>query len=226
MNTKNMNINDFEQPKVKEIESSVEHTSFDVINITNITDQIYKPYQYHNPIIIERVIDMIEEYFRIMENKNNEEPCCICLESKSFEEKTYFKCKHFICVTCFAHSNLKMSINPCPLCRSPLERYILSDKYAVIALGEQTKHKIFDNGGYNSVSIVYFPDHPEFGINKLFENITYHDENEHRILFSEHVEELMYNGYIIIMQDFNKMKKWLDCVMLKNLIYDIRIQHE
>jgi hypothetical protein len=63
-------------------------------------------------------------------------------------------------------------------------------------------------------------------VNKLFINITYHDDNEQRHLFAEHIEELLLNGYVVIMQDFYKIKRWLDDVMLKNFIYDTRIQHE
>jgi hypothetical protein len=90
----------------------------------NSKNELSSPYHFHNPVIIEKILDMIETYNNIIETAIDEQ-CCICLDSKKFYEKTYFKCKHFVCIDCFVHADMKISHTPCPLCRCPIEKYII-----------------------------------------------------------------------------------------------------
>lgn len=178
--------------------------------------------KYHDANLIKKYNSYVSTYNYI---KENNDVCCICIDEHSLEHNVYFSCKHFVCKQCFNMAKMTFSLSTCPLCRSVIERCIYSSKYAIIALGIETKYNTFENGGYKSISIAYIPEYLNMK-NKVIENIKYHDGNKAKEEFEMHLFGLMTEEYTLVLQNFKKMKEWLSDMLLKDFIYDDNILHD
>lgn len=190
------------------------------IIITNNND----PYQYHNKELINKIINL-NDNFTENKLKCEKDVCCICLDNHKFDNYVFFKCNHYICINCFSQSEMRFGISNCPLCRKTIERCIYNDKYAIIALGTKTNVNMFLNGGYKNISFAYFPKYNGES-NLIISDITYKDSDLNKERFVIHIEDLILSGYTIVIQDYNKMKRWFDDMMLKDHIFDIRFVRE
>lgn len=181
------------------------------------------PYYYCDKMLVKKVEELIKSYNKI--KMMSEDECCICLDKCEFEQRSYFMCNHFTCKICFNISNLEAENARCPICRTIIKKFVFSDKYAIICTGIPTKLYTFENGGYKSMCIVYFP---EYNGEKhtIFNDITYHDENKNRSEFTQRVYKLMDSNYIIILQNHKEIIKWMNEMMLKDLASDKRLIHE
>lgn len=203
-----------------------------VYNDKNVIEQVRKeytqqenqkdPYYFHDKKLIAKYKSYTDIYNNI---KENDDVCCICIDNHNLDSNVYFKCKHFVCVQCFEIAKMKFGLSQCPLCRCIIERCIFNNKYAIIALGTETKFNTFENGGYKSISIVYIPEYQNVK-GKIIENIKYHDNNKPKEEFEIHLLTLMVEGYIIVFQNFYKVKRWLSDILLKDFIYNETILHE
>ena len=175
----------------------------------NIRSETDNPYYYCDKSLINKIHELIKSYHKLNADANAE--CCICLDKCEFKEREYFVCRHFVCKTCYQISN-KYKDTKCPICRTVIHRCTFSEKYALICTGLPAKFNIFDNGGYKSICIAYFPAHE---VCTIFSDITYYDDNEQRIKFVEKVNKLLESGYSIILQDHVEVRKWMNEIMLK-----------
>lgn len=192
-----------------------------VEKIKPITD----PYIHCDKTLIKKIEGYIDNYNKLKNATIIEEECCICLEESKFEQRSYFMCKHFVCNTCYNMSELKIGSSRCPICRTIIQQLSFTDKYAIICTGIPTKFYTFENGGYKTMCIVYFP---EFEGEKCttFVNITYYDENISRLEFIQKINLLFSNNYSIILQKHKEIRRWMNEVMLKDLVYDARFLYE
>lgn len=181
------------------------------------------PYYYCNKDLIKKIEEQIKSFEKI--KTADEEECCICLDKCQYNERSYFVCKHFVCNVCYGTSEFNSPHSKCPICRTVVQQIIFSDKYAIICTGIATKLYTFENGGYKSMCIAYFPDFNGEG-STMFNNITYYDENKNKYDFVQRVYDLLNNDYIVILQNHNEVKRWMNEIMLKDLVNDKRLIYE
>jgi hypothetical protein len=181
------------------------------------------PHYYCDANLIKKIRDQIELFNKLRDTDGDE--CCICLDKCQFCDRSYFMCKHFVCNGCYKISEFVPGDTRCPICRAVIQQYIFSDKYAIICTGIPTKLYTFENGGYRSVCICYFPEFK--GENStVFNGITYHDENENRKAFMQQVSSLLSSGYTVILQRYMEVKRWMQEMMMKDLVNDKRLIYE
>lgn len=185
------------------------------------------PHYFHHKNLIIKYQSYVTKYHFLKNenNENNDDVCCICIDKHDFSENMYFKCTHYVCKSCFDIAKMNFGSSLCPICRCIIERIIFNEKYAIVALGAKTEFNKFENGGYESVCIVYIPEYKNMK-NSVIKNIKYHDDNKPREEFEMLLLTLMTDEYTIIFQDFNKMKLWLSDILLKDFVYDNNIIHE
>jgi hypothetical protein len=157
----------------------------------------------------EETVNKILEYIDIancsedISKKNTE--CCVCMEEFNTEKlPIILTCKHPICKLCYD----KIDDRRCPLCRRKMESIQLSKKYAIICLGKTTKRYMFDNGGYESMQVVYFPPFDRHE-QQTYTGITYHGSNDKRYEFLQQMRKVDKAGYVFVYQDHKKVKKWV-----------------
>jgi len=181
------------------------------------------PYYYCDKELMKKVDGLIKTFEKI--KSMSEDECCICLDTCDFKERSYFMCKHFVCNSCYDIYELGLMNARCPICRTIIQKFIFSDKYAIICTGIPTKLYTFENGGYKSVWIAYFP---EYNGEKstMFSGITYHDENKNKKEFVQRIDSLLNSGYAVILQNHNEVRRWMNEIMLKDLANDKRLIYE
>lgn len=187
------------------------------------------PYYYCDKYLIEKINKLVESFHEIKLKSNYNEDCCICLDECEFNNRSYFMCKHFVCKTCYYGSNFGSNFgsnnSKCPICRTKIKIKQFSDKYAIICTGTPTQLYTFNNGGYKSICIAYFP---EFNGERstIFTNITYHDDNQNKLSFITTINKLFDSGYVIVLQNYIDVIKWMNEIMLKELAKDKRLIYE
>lgn len=186
--------------------------------LSKINSPSHNPYYYCDHGLLTKINSMIEKYKK---NSDSEPECCICLDKFSMVDKVYFKCGHFICKNCDGNNN----VVHCPLCRTYIERVLISDKYAIVCTGTPTNFHTFENGGFLSMAIIFIPDFENKKC-EIFENIKYFDDNIPRLQFYERIYNLFANGYVIVLQNHKVIKNWMCDVMLKDLAHDKRFMYE
>ncbi|AYV84112.1 MAG: hypothetical protein Hyperionvirus17_32 [Hyperionvirus sp.] len=178
------------------------------------------PYYYCEKQVMKKIENLQQAYVKLYGDGSLEEECCICLEKTKFEGRVYFSCKHFVCNMCYIE--LKILDSKCPICRAVICVSHFSEKYALMCTGVSTRLYTFENGGYNSIVMAYFPEYNNES-HSIFSNITYHEENYNRTQFIIRIYKLLEDGYIILLQQPKELKKWMNEVMLKDLAADPRI---
>ena len=178
----------------------------------------FHPYYFCDNILIKKI--EMQRLFYEKISKDLDEECCVCLEKIKFVDKIYFVCKHFVCVYCFL--GFKKFDSKCPICRSNIKMVNYTNKYVLLATGFPIKINTFENGGYHSICLAYFPVfHHEKST--IFKNITYHKHNPNRKEFIAKMNTLFENGYNIVFQQEKELKKWINDINLKELILDEKI---
>jgi len=181
---------------------------------------------FHDKNLIEKYKSYVAAYHNIKNNNDiNNNVCCICIDEHTLEDNIYFKCKHFVCRYCFDMAKMSFGLSTCPLCRVVIDRCIYNDKYAIVALGIETKFNTFENGGYKNISVAYIPEY--LGVKSvMIDDIKYYDGNKAKEDFEIHLFTLMTDGYIIVFQNYKKIKVWLSDILLKDFIYNDSILHD
>jgi hypothetical protein len=149
--------------------------------------------------------------------------CCVCLED--ITEVATIECKHIVCKKCMdiMKQKIKSDVRSvlCPICREPITELVVHKQYALIVLCKECNFNVMENGGYESVGIIYSPPmtnglltEKEFD---LFVGVTFVDSNPVKKAFINALANIKNNNYQYAFCHPVHTRRWLKEVEIFDL---------